>query len=287
MHRIMPRLVWGGLIAKWNISLDILVQYIYGAARFVSDKVKKANIDGDGICPFQFDVLIAIGECIQMETDSMDETKHRPRPHRDYVGDIQQKLEVNKLRFLKKECKERIDRIFANLYQEFERKFKIDFRYLQHKRLCAVVDMRPPASVYQENWDKLEADRVKLKEEMWRLKESGKWNKMRERDQAKYERPKPREVPDLNAVDTVYLYDPPEVARHIPRNAVPERYTGLSRLCVLPDLEFTKREEEEKTDNDDADRREVERARLKKKYKHKNDKEIERMMQSMCTLKCH
>lgn len=38
--------------------------------------------------------------------------------------------------------------------------------------------------------------------------------------------------------DEVFMYEPPNVARNIPNNAVPEWYIGASRMTVLPDMNF-------------------------------------------------
>ena len=38
--------------------------------------------------------------------------------------------------------------------------------------------------------------------------------------------------------DKVFMYEPPEIARNIPNNALPEWYIGASKLCLLPDLKF-------------------------------------------------
>ena len=48
------------------------------------------------------------------------------------------------------------------------------------------------------------------------------------------------------------MYEPPENARIIPNNAVPEWYIGASRMCLLPDMKYGAENEEE----DEADKKE-------------------------------
>merc|ERR1719229_459916 len=36
--------------------------------------------------------------------------------------------------------------------------------------------------------------------------------------------------------DKVFMYEPPENCRNIPRNSLPEWYIGASRMCLLPDI---------------------------------------------------
>lgn len=84
------------------------MQYIGGAAQFVCNMVQNSNTLKYGICPFQFDVVIAVGEPVDkdvhvditadtgtVEEDDDDdeegdvEMKDGTEMYRDYVGDIE------------------------------------------------------------------------------------------------------------------------------------------------------------------------------------------------------
>eukprot|EP01083_Nonionella_stella_P267844 905036_1 len=42
--------------------------------------------------------------------------------------------------------------------------------------------------------------------------------------------------------DTIFMYEPPENARYIPNNAVPEWYLSSSRTCILPNINYNENE---------------------------------------------
>ena len=78
----MPKLLFPEL-ALANVSVECLVQYMDGAARFVSSMMKKAIYLQYGICPFQFDVVVAMGEAQRKDKDSFMEI-----PEGLYKGNI-------------------------------------------------------------------------------------------------------------------------------------------------------------------------------------------------------
>ena len=110
--------------------------------------------------------------------------------------------------------------------------------------------MRPSESVYNGQWDQWEGDE-------------------------EYQRPPPKQYGDPNALNDVFLYEPPKCARDIPRDAVPECYIELSRICTLPDLQFIERRERERKEKEMAAKRAKEKAQGKGKKT-----EIEEMKES-------
>ena len=113
-------------------------------------------------------------------------------------------MKANNLNMLKETAYPGTDGIFDVLFEQFTetnqgQNMKDDEPYLRRKRLIAMVDRRKYAKKADESGD----------------------------DEA---------MEDLK--DTVFMYDPPENARHIPENAVPEWYLGASKMCLLPDMEY-------------------------------------------------
>jgi len=232
LKRIMPKLNIHSSLIKLNASLEVTVKYLESAARFVSNQIQTSKFGGGAACPFQFDVVMAMGEPIEMDDiptyggrrrydddtksdDDDDDDDGNGQPHdledgpfRDYIGDIEAKLKANKLKYaasikLKDEMK-------PGRFQElFEKLSGNKSSYTQHRRMVAMVDLRASQSVYDRKWD-----------------------------DPKFKRPRPKQRPDHGIKERMFMFEPPEIARDIPRDGVAEWFMAASKLCLLPDMEF-------------------------------------------------
>merc|ERR1719295_344801 len=108
-----------------------------GAARFVSSMMKKAIYLQYGICPFQFDMVVAMGEAQRQDrdvkvdvddedddTDDDDESDDEKEteddePYTDFVGNVEDKLMANTLKYTIGKCAPGTEgmRIFDLLYR--------------------------------------------------------------------------------------------------------------------------------------------------------------------------
>jgi len=239
IKRTMPRLILTDL-QEFNCSLEAFVQFLLSACTFVSDLIKNSIPKSHVTCPFQFDVLIAMGQPIKTEVDvnppdyinddaknddddDDDDDEQEPEPYRDFIGNVEDKLKENKLKYCKNACDskdlKKKNRIFDSLYREFDLEFgqkqngddqQMKTGYIHSKRMVSVVDMRPSDSVYVKEWD------------------------------TKQNAPSPKGR-KMGAKDTVYLYEPPSDVLTIPTDAVPELFHLNSKLCILPDMKYTER----------------------------------------------
>ena len=136
-----------------------LVEYLGAAAKFVSSMIHQSNQFWKyGICPFQFDMVVAMGEAQRKErhndydeeSDDEEETED-DEPYTDFVGNVTDKLVANNLKYsMEKSSEARRIRIFNMMYKTFKAQHHdhgvqdTDERgYMQNKRLIALVDMRP------------------------------------------------------------------------------------------------------------------------------------------------
>lgn len=212
--RIMPKLIFNPIYTI-NGSLEVTVRYILSATEWINNQLLKARLNTKSLTPFQFDLCIAVGEPhseskdVEVDDDDDpdddddDENKEDDEKFVDFIGNIDQKLEANKLKNVK--TKEAMTqpaaRIFDDLYKELkvEKNENNKVSYLQSKRMIALVDRR---------------------------------------DQAM--------KPQNESEDTIYMYEPPENAKHIPKLAVPEWFVSSARTTLLPDLEYDPSGDKEK-----------------------------------------
>ena len=215
--RIVPILDFVSPVMLINNSLEEAIQYMAAAIDFVHNQLARSTNNHPGVCPFQFDMIIATGKPItRLQNDqyahnhddddddidevNADESKTAdtevPESYgKDPIGNIEDKLKTNGLKYSKYNAS-KTDPAYPQ--REFKQKLFNQFQkdngitetnqrsYLKHKRLIALVDQK-------QNMQKKQS------------------------------------VP-------LYMYEPPENSRDIPRNALPEWYFGSSKLCLLPGL---------------------------------------------------
>ena len=216
--RIMTTIIFEPM-ATINGSVEVTVQYMTEAAKWINTLVQKAQQNKIGLLPFQFDLCIAVGEpgpedngISEMENGQKvddengddhsdnEDLEEEEEEYVDYIGNIEQKLKNNKLKYSKKEIslKSGVGRVFHDLFQQFlqenpEQNPRDTFSYLNSKRLISMIDRRH--------------QKVKVAE----------------------------------ATDSIFMYEPPVNSQIIPANAVPEWYLASSRVCLLPALDVCSR----------------------------------------------
>lgn len=149
-------------MTTFNNSLEHTVQYMSGATAFIQNLIRTNNI-----CPFQFDVVIAMGKPEKVDEDPIENTDDDPdadddneeqkgdddgtNEFYDFIGDIEGKLEKNKLKRTSSVSTPGTGggstRIFDLLFKQFVDENKLQNvddqnSYLRHKRLIAMVDRR-------------------------------------------------------------------------------------------------------------------------------------------------
>jgi len=211
--RIMPKVMFTPG-TKINSSLKATVMYMVGATTFVQNLLTRSKDYISGICPFQFDVAIAVGKPQPNlddnigddddEDDDEDDGKDGGGDgdvYYDYIGDIEGKLKKNELKFWNQDSNPETDarRIWGELFQKFLEHNKLqdaesETSYLQKKRIISMIDRR-------------------------KYDQSGK-------------------VPADQVQDKVFMYEPPDDARDIPNDAVPEWSIAASRRCTLPHMSY-------------------------------------------------
>ena len=214
--RIMPKLFFTSM-TKINGSIQYTVEYVVRAAEWIKNLLETRGGGSADICPFQFDLCIAVGEpeqCDDMVGDEDDDSDREndddandgggdddsEQEFPDYIGDIGHKLKNNELKNTKKVIAAKIgmNRFFDDLFDQFLEDNKIrkknQFSYLHSKRLISMVDRRGQSKGLDEK-----------------------------------------------LMDDVYMYEPPLDSLNIPKNAVPEWYIASSRICLLPGLDVCSR----------------------------------------------
>eukprot|EP00484_Ammonia_sp_Unknown_P020711 CAMPEP_0197023498 /NCGR_PEP_ID=MMETSP1384-20130603/4175_1 /TAXON_ID=29189 /ORGANISM="Ammonia sp." /LENGTH=563 /DNA_ID=CAMNT_0042451713 /DNA_START=35 /DNA_END=1726 /DNA_ORIENTATION=+ len=166
--RMVPQLMYINSTQRINDSLAEFVQYLQDAITFVSNLVKK----GSTICPFQMDFCVAFKNTVATFSDShtavkenddddddddddqaadASDQKEENDDKKDWVQDIQKKLEANKLKYSVAAQDSTERRRFGILFQKFFADHKISEHvnqhqhYLHNKRLIAFADRRKGA----------------------------------------------------------------------------------------------------------------------------------------------
>ena len=167
-HRFMSKLQFNSMKLIQD-SMEQTLLYMLNAVTFITNLTSTASKVKQGICPFQLDVCIASGkpairqqggiqgvhDDLESDDDSEDDDdddddddNKGSQRYVDYVGDIENKLKVNKLRYEEGENAPSDDgrsqgRMFANLYKKLEGEAaKSDTEYFYRKRLVVMVDRR-------------------------------------------------------------------------------------------------------------------------------------------------
>jgi len=146
--RIMPKLMFSPM-TKINNHIEATVGYMEQATSFVKSLITSSQNSKLTVCPFQFDLVIAVGEAIKVaeEDDDGDDDPDEKDPDEDddkyynFVGDIEKKLKANKLNYIKTESKV-VDRVFDSLLFQMTGKESYDPDYMHNKRIIGLVDRR-------------------------------------------------------------------------------------------------------------------------------------------------
>ena len=230
-----------------NDSIQQNVQYIASCAQWIKQLITKREIENDPIMPFQFDLCIAVGppretklrtkkgdkqslflryqyprfevvingysrscnvckgfksntiipdEIIEIITDyyyKLDDVKQSEH-YKDYVGNIEEKLKKNNLKYEKIKYKTNSKllsggRLFSDLFEAFKK--QMDNKLYPHQsRLITMIDRRTMT------------------------------------------------VKQRNAENEIFMYEPPEDCRDIPKDYVPEWFMNASKTCLLPHMKY-------------------------------------------------
>lgn len=105
-------------LTVYDASLESTVQYMTAAMAFIQNMLKTTNTWKTGLCPFQFDMVIAMGEPKQIQNtdfdidnsndddddddddaDAADDPQREIEKYANYIGNIEEKLKQNKVRY--------------------------------------------------------------------------------------------------------------------------------------------------------------------------------------------
>jgi len=229
--RIMPKLLFAPM-SKINGSLKMTVQYMAAAMEWITNLLTTASGQGGvvSLCPFQFDLCFAVGEpkrsdhdisVLDEDEDDDDDDDHKDDDIKyiDYIGDIGAKLTKNKMKHLmmEKNAKDKVGRVFEEMYIQF----------LEGNGLKKIDDLGQRSYL----------QRKRLISFVDRRGQSGGF--------------------DQSLNDQIFMFEPPEDARDIPEDAVPEWFVSSSRTSLLPDLKYDPKkgglEDDGKEDDPDPD----------------------------------
>ena len=163
-HRWVPMLNFSP-VNLIDDSIERVTQYMVAAVTFVSNHVTTETTNGLSMCPFQFDVCVASGEPTTRQylgdfaDDDDDDADHDSDYNSDALffdtfGDIQAKLEHNKLRYVQRsKMSMRGHHVFDDLYKCFVAEHQVKETFLHRRRMVALVDRRGPAKGRYQEYD--------------------------------------------------------------------------------------------------------------------------------------
>jgi len=206
MKRCSPKLHLspGAIAFVVDDSLEHTVQYIYSAIVFITNSATATQKMGFSLCPFQIDLCLAYREPLRLlpSDDVKDENQDEDEEYQDddeeksvFIGDIRAKLETNGLRCAYVNSENR------EVNEVLNRKvFKPLFR------------------AFRDDHDVEETGTQKYQHRQRFVVMA---------DRRNYQGTD-------NCEDDVWLYEPPQECRVIPRGAVSEWYLNASRTSLLP-----------------------------------------------------
>jgi len=208
--RVIPNLMFNPMTAM-NSSLEAVVQYIDGATAFIGNLLSMTKgLTDSKLCPFQFDLSIAVGEP-KVTGHKVQNPQFGAGPSDDAEDDPDDDDDEAAPKYI-----DYVGDILAKLKANelrFERKEAMPgdpTRKLFQQLLHELSDKKEAAWLHRKRVIAL-VDRRQFA---------------------------PRYDPKKEAKDTVFMYEPPLIARDIPKDELPEWYIGASKLCILPDMEF-------------------------------------------------
>ena len=132
-----------------NDFMEDIIKYIDAACIFIKNLLKTE----DGLTPFQMDVCVAVGKSVAVflddDDDDDDDKKEDDSDYADCIGDFEQRIKANDLKYVKYEPNDNERFTWRDLLHLFrERRKKVqsgqqtNVSYPHKKRLILFIDRR-------------------------------------------------------------------------------------------------------------------------------------------------